>query len=88
MTSWEYAEVRWFPENLARSETTWFSVKERKTVEMHGLQVLEQASTEGWEVIGYRSTGDAAGRASIALLRRALVNAAEHQPGSLRRTGR
>jgi hypothetical protein len=74
MTAWEYAEVQWARRRAPhRSKTTWYSVRGRRGIFASGLKALEEASLDGWEVIGYRSAGGASGRYSVALLRRQLT---------------
>lgn len=71
MTAWEYAEVRWILGKAPhRSKTTWYGLKGQRGILGGGVKALENASADGWEVIGYRSAGGASGRYSVALLRR------------------
>ena len=70
MTAWEYAEVEW-PLSV-HDKATWHGADRTSIAkDMPGLQVLQEASQDGWEVIGYR-TGSERGHWSVALLRRAV----------------
>ena len=69
MTGWEYAEAEWTP---GMNHTVWYQANGEKTHhEQSGLEVLRQASQDGWEVIGYRSL-DQFSSPSFCLLRRSL----------------
>ena len=51
MPAWEYAELRWAS---GRKGVTWYtSDEERQGDSENGLEALQRASEEGWEVVGY-----------------------------------
>lgn len=74
MPTWEYAEVFW---DSARAKVTWYGpTGVRNNYKAHGLQALQDASRDGWEVVGYSSaptdSSDLATLQSKCLLRRLL----------------
>jgi hypothetical protein len=74
MPTWEYAEVFW---NSAHTKFTWYGpAGTAKGYKGNGLQVLQDASRDGWEVVGYSAApgnaSDYALHESRCLLRRLL----------------
>jgi hypothetical protein len=74
MPTWEYAEIFW---DSASTKVRWYGpTGVRNDYKAHGLQSLQEASRDGWEVVGYSSaptnSGDFATLQSKCLVRRLL----------------
>jgi hypothetical protein len=74
VATWEYAEVAWNPHISLNNKSYWCGPGGPKTLKEHGIQTLNQAVREGWEVADYK-TGE---HGSTCLLRRPLQLSAKN----------
>jgi hypothetical protein len=67
METWEYAEIAWRQFVLRGHQATWAGPDGSKSVKGHGVEALNQAVRDGWELVEYKT---AAEHWSSCLLRR------------------
>jgi hypothetical protein len=63
---WEYAEVAWHP--IGKYSAYWCGPDGPKTLKVHGVEALNEAVRDGWEVAEYRTSE----HGSSCLLRRVV----------------
>jgi hypothetical protein len=72
METWEYAEIAWCPFAIRLGhQPRWSGPDGHKELKgRHGVEVLNEAARDGWELVEYKTVGTDNGMWSSCLLRR------------------